>query len=255
MNIDEAVEILWTSAQQGVHYPAALQGKLTPDEGYRVQLGVLARAVASGERQSGWKIGLTADSIRGMYGVSEPVFGYLLNGRHFTSGCSIRHADLSKPAIECELCFTLKETVQGPGVTSERVREAVGAVAPAFEIVDLRGNMGADLPLGVADNVSQWAYVTGTEVQPYPGDLDLGEVVVKVRRNGEMVMQGKGADLIDNQLQSLTWLANKLADYGVALQAGQCVMSGSFIKPTPVQPGDRWDTGFSRIGDVSATFN
>lgn len=255
MNIDEAVDILWTSAQQGVHYPEALHGKLTLGEGYRVQLGVLARAVASGEQQAGWKIGLTADGIRGMYGMAEPVFGYLLTSRHFSSGCSISHADLSKPAIECELCFTLKETVQGPRVTPEQVREAVGDVAPAFEIVDLRGNMGADLPLGVADNVSQWAYVTGSEVQPYPRDLDLGEVVINVTCNGEMVMQGKGADLIDNQLQSLAWLANKLAEYGVALQAGQRVMTGSFIKPTLVNPGDRWETSFSQIGTVSTAFN
>jgi 2-keto-4-pentenoate hydratase len=254
MSIDEAVEILWESARKGVYYPDALKGQLTLHEAYRVQLGVLARAQAEGEKQAGWKIGLTADAVRGPYGVTEPVFGYLLQSRQFPSGHRFQVADLIKPAIESELCFTLKQGLRGPGVSREQVLAALAAVAPAFEIVDLRGNMAADLPLGVADNVSQWAYVTGTEVRPYPQDLDLGEVRVEVRRNGETVSQGRGVDLIDNQLQSLAWLANTLATYGVALEAGQCVISGSFTKPLTVTRDDSWETRFSSVGTVSAVF-
>jgi 2-keto-4-pentenoate hydratase len=254
MTVDEAVEMVWQAAQQGIYYPEALHGQLTLDEAYRVQLGVLARAVGTGEKQAGWKIGLTAESIRSMYDVKAPVFGYLLESRHFPSGHSFRHADLRKPAIESELCFTLEQSLRGPGVTSEQVLAAVSAVAPAFEIVDLRGNMAADLPLGVADNVSQWAYVTGTAVQPYPDNLELGQVAVAVTQNGETVMQGRGAEVIDHQLQSIAWLVNQLAAYGTAIEAGQHIMTGSFTKPLPVNPGDRWETRFSSIGMVSTMF-
>jgi 2-keto-4-pentenoate hydratase len=254
MTVDEAVEIMWQSAQQGIYYPEDLHGQLTLDEAYQVQLGVLARIVGTGKQQAGWKIGLTAESIRSMYDVKAPVFGYLLASRHFPSGHSFRHADLRKPAIESELCFTLKQRLQGPGVTSEQVLAAVGAVAPAFEIVDLRGNMGADLPLGVADNVSQWAYVTGAAIQPYPDNLDLGQVAVEVTQNGATVMQGRGADVIDHQLQSIAWLVNRLAAYDTAIEAGQHIMTGSFTKPLPVNPGDYWETRFSSVGSVSTTF-
>jgi 2-keto-4-pentenoate hydratase len=254
MTVDEAVEILWQSAQQGIHYPPTLQGQLTLPEAYRVQLGVLVRVVATGTQQTGWKIGLTARAIRDMYGMSVPVFGYLLACRHFASGQSFRHADMRRPAIEAELCFTLKADLRGPGVTPEHVRAAVAAVAPAFEIVDLRGDMTADLPLGVADNVSQWAYVTGPDIQPYPAQLDLGAVTVTVSRNGETVMQGRGAEVIDNQLQSIAWLANALAEYGVRLCGGQCIMTGSFNKPLPVAPGDHWESRFSSLGTVAAAF-
>jgi len=254
MTIDEAVEILWTSAQKGVHYPQALHGQLRLDEAYRVQLGVLGRALQGGETHAGWKIGLSAEAIRAMYNVKDPAFGYLLASRHFPSGHSFRGADMRKPAIEAELCFTFKQDVRGPGVTREQILLALDAVAPAFEIVDLRGNMAADLPLGVADNVAQWAYVTAVQVQPYPRHLELGEVTVTVTRNGETVMQGRGVEVIDNQLASLAWLANQLAAYGAWLTAGQCVMTGSFTKPLPVTPGERWEASFSSVGSVSTTF-
>jgi 2-keto-4-pentenoate hydratase len=224
---------------------------LTLEQAYGVQLGVLARAVAAGEKPAGWKIGLTADAVRSMYSLKMPVFGYLLASRHFVSGKSFRHTDLRQPAIEPELCFTLGQRLSGHGVTPVQVRQAVVAVAPAFEIVDLRGNMAADLALGVADNVSQWAYVTGAEVTPYPQDLDLGTVTVEVMRHGETVMQGRGAEVIDNQLQSIAWLANALADYGAAIEAGQSIMTGSFTKPLPVEPGDRWEARFSPLGAVT----
>ena len=86
MQTAQAVEILWDALQQSVHYPEALRGRLTLAEGYRVQLGVLARAVSAGDRQAGWKIGLSADAIRRRFGVDFPVSGYLLaSGRRHAS--------------------------------------------------------------------------------------------------------------------------------------------------------------------------
>ncbi len=255
MQLEKAVDILWDALQRGVHYPEALRGQLTLTDGYRVQLGVLARAVAARDRQAGWKIGLSADAIRRRFGVDTPVFGYLLESRGFRNGVSFRAGDIVNPAIECELCFTLGETLRGPGVTREQVLDAVAAVAPAFEIVSLRGDMAADLPLGIADNVSQWAFVTGPTVQPYPRDLVLGQVTVEILTDGRTVSRLLGAEVIDDQLQSLAWLANQLAHHDRALEAGQQVITGSFNPPAPIHPGERWEARFSSLGAVTAAFS
>lgn len=254
MGIDEAVGILWDSLQQSSHYPAVLQGKLTPEEGYQAQLGILRRFVASGNTQAGWKIGLSAAAIRSMYKVKEPVFGYLLERDSYPNGASFAIANIVRPAIESELCFTLSKTLRGPGITREMAAEAVASVAPAFEIVSFRGDMAADLPLGLADNVSQWGYVIGDAVAPYPQGLVLGEVVAEVLTNGATIATLRGAEVIDDQLQSLAWLANALSVYGVELEAGQRVITGSFNKPLPLKPGEQWEARFSAIGSVSAAF-
>jgi 2-keto-4-pentenoate hydratase len=254
MRVEEAVEILWQALQHGVHYPEALHGKLTLDEGYRVQLGVLARWAKAGTRQAGWKIGLSAEAIRRMYNMQEPVFGYLLARDGYSNGHRFASNAIPKAAIEAELCFTLGTSLRGPGVTREDALNAVAAVAPAFEVVSLRGNMATDLPLGVADNVSQWGFVTNTVLQPYPKTLALGHVTAEIRTNGRTVATLVGAEVIDDQLQSLAWLANKLAAYGIGLEPGQRVITGSFNKPLPISQGEEWESCFSSIGNVTASF-
>src|SRR5262245_49959994 len=254
MQIEEAIDLLWQSTPQWAPPPAALQKTLTLADAYRVQLGILARWQAKGEKIGGWKIGLSADAARKMFGLSAPIAGYLLASRHFPSGHTFTHAALRRPIIESELCFTIGKRLAGPGVTREQIRAAVSAIAPAFEVVDMRADMAADMPLGIADDVAQWGFVTGTAISPYPADLDLGQVTAEMWRNGEIVAQVRGREVIDNQLDSLAWLANHLAEYDMALEAGQHIMSGSFTKPAPIVKGDRWETRFSSVGMVSVAF-
>ncbi len=254
MKVEEAAEILWQSIQKRIHFPEALKGKLTLKEAYQVQKAVRDRWLARGEKQAGWKIGLTADAVRNLYRAQAPAFGYLLESRQFPSGTTFQFDEMISPALESELCFKLKSDLKGPGVTREQVLSAIDSVAPAFEIIERRGDMAADLPLGIADNVAQRAYVVGAEIRPYPQNLDLGQVTAEVMRNGKLEVKAVGAEVIDHQLQSIAWLANQLVEYEAYLEAGQCIMSGSFTRPLPIQKGDRWETRFSSIGSVSAIF-
>jgi 2-keto-4-pentenoate hydratase len=251
---EEAGKLLWESAQQGLYYPYALQGRLSLEEAYRVQLEVLARHLTGGETQAGWKIGLTADAVRTHYRSKTPVSGYLLASNVQDSGHSFDFDQVMTPSVEAELCFILAKDVHGPGVTAESVVESIGAICPAFEILERRGDMAADLPLGVADNVSQWAVVLGAPVRPYPRQLDLGGVRMELRRNGETVAGGLAREVIDNHLQSLAWLANALAAHGKWIEAGQIVMSGSFNRPLPINKGDHWEASFSGVGKVTCAF-
>lgn len=254
MDTNQATDILWQSMQRSDHAPQALRETLELGEAYNVQLGILDRLIAGGEKQSGWKIGGTSDAARQMLKLTEPVRGYLLAKNHYPSGQTFDHAAIGKPVIESELCMTFGRDMKGPGVTREQVIEAVSAIAPAFEVVQMRSDMTSDLPLGVADDVAQWGVVTGTSVSPYPKDLDLGGVIIEMKKNGEIVQQAVGREVIDDQLEALAWLANHLAEYGRGLEAGQCVMTGSCTKPTPIAKGDTWETTFSSVGVVLASF-
>ena len=254
MTVDEAIEIKWRGIQDGNHSPQELHGKLSLREAYQVQLGVLENYKAGGETQAGWKIGLTADAIRQLYSTSEPAFGFLLARNAYASGHRFSYSDIVNPAIESELCFTLGETLRGPGVTRDQALNAVSSVAASFEVVSLQVKMADDLPLGIADNVSQWGYVTHTAVAPYPKELALGEITAEVKTDDNVIATLIGAEVIDDQLQSLAWLANQLADFGRALEAGQCVITGSFTKPLPIKQGESWETSFSTVGSVAATF-
>jgi len=79
----------------------------------------------------------------------------------------------------------------------------------------------------------------------------LGQVAVDILMYGQTISRLVGAEVIDDQLQSLAWLADQLAHYGVALEAGQQVITGSFNTPLPIHQGERWEARFSSVGTVS----
>jgi 2-keto-4-pentenoate hydratase len=254
VSIEQIIDALWLSQQRGDVFPGQWRGKLGLHEGYRVQLAILGRKVAGGERQAGWKAGLTADAMRELFGAREPVFGYLLESARLPSRHAFRLGELRTPMLEHELMLTLRADLSGPAATPEDATRALASVAPAFEIVEQRGaDMKADLALAVTDNVAQRAFVHGA-ARALPPGFDFGQVEAEVRVNGEVKARLIGREVIDNQTRTLAWLANTLHRFGRRLEAGQVVMSGSFTKPMPIAAGDRFETVFSGVGAVSATF-
>ena len=85
-------------------------------------------------------------------------------------------------------------------------------------------------------------------------DLDFGSIQAKVIVNGKVRNNVLGSEVIDNQLQTIAWLANALHRFGRRLEAGQQIMSGSFTKPVPISAGDAIQTQFSGVGTVKASF-
>jgi 2-keto-4-pentenoate hydratase len=254
VNTQDAGELLWRATRDGGPLPAPLQGALAMDEAVRIQLEVLRRILATGERQAGWKIGLTADAVRAQFKTTSAVHGYLLASRRFPSGFHV-HGHAGAPlSIESELCFRLGRDLDGPGITGADVVGALESIAPAFELLERRGDMLADLPLGVADNIRQWGYVVGTPVASGVVARDLGSVRAVTRKNGEVVVDALGRDAIDNQVASIAWLANSLSGFGRRLEAGHVIMSGSFHGALPVASGDEWEAEFSGVGTVRCTF-
>src|SRR5262249_10080630 len=182
MNVETYVELIWRCVRDGVDYPAELRGRLSFDDAYLIQLGLLTRYEQAGDEQAGWKVGLTAKAIQAQVGAQEPVFGFLLKSAHRPSGTTFDYGSLTRPGFENELCLTLGKGLRGPRVALEEAREAISHVAPAFEIIEGRGGANADLALALADNAQQRFFVTGA---PSPlGEVDLAAVSVEVSVNG-----------------------------------------------------------------------
>jgi 2-keto-4-pentenoate hydratase len=247
------IDGIWQAGKQGLYYPPEWKGKLSVDDGYRVQLGLLKYHEREGQQQVGWKVGLTAPAIREQIGFHEPVFGYLLSGGAKPSASTFRMAELIAPSFETEICLTLSERLQGPGVTAAQARRAIGAAAPAFELVERRGDFAADFPLALADNVQQKYFVTGAAMQ-LPPDLSLPAVSVEVAVNGKPRDRATGAEVMGDPAASVAWLANRLAAFGQALEAGMQVMSGSLVRQYALAAGDRIEARFDPLGTVTAAF-
>ena len=254
MTHDQIADALWRSIQQGIHDPAELHGAIPSiDDAYCVQRGLLDRYEQSGDRQAGWKVGLTAKAMQAQIGYHEPVFGFLLESGHRPSGFVFEFESLISPGFENEICITLGETLAGPGVTPEQARNAISNVAPALEIIEKRHLARPDMGLAMADNAQQKAFVTGKAVPL--GTLDLARMAVEVGVNGVVQERAVGAEVLGaGPIASIVWLANKLPQFGRRLEAGSRVMSGSFTKQYDLTRAEFIEAKFTSLGSVTVTF-
>jgi 2-keto-4-pentenoate hydratase len=237
----------WAARARGEWFPAAWQDKLTNDQAYQILFGIMTRRLAAGEKQIGWKVGLTSKAIQQQFNVHEPVFGCILESR--PSGHVFAPADLISPGFENELCLRLGADLSGT-VTPDQARAAIDAVYPSLEIIETRGDLTHQLALALADNAQQKTVILGQAVPP---PADMTTVAVRVIVNGQTAATGTGEAVLGDPLSSLVWLAAKLAEFGRGLQAGDIVMSGSFTRQFPINPGDTIRAEFSGIGAVETS--
>ena len=242
-----AIDSFWAARARGEWFPVAWQDKLTNDQAYEVLFGIMARRLAAGERQIGWKVGLTSKAIQQQFNVHEPVFGCILESR--LSGHVFAPADLTGPGFENELCLRLGKDLSGT-ITREEARAAIDAVYPSLEIIETRGDLTEQLALALADNAQQKTVVLGPPV-PLPAHPET--VAARVIINGETAATGTGDAVLGHPLNSVVWLAAKLAEFGRSLKAGEIIMSGSFTRQFPIRPGDRIRCEFSGIGAVETS--
>ena len=250
MPFDEPAAIgeFWDARARGEYFPPQWFDRLTLDQAYRIQLGIIARRVAAGERQIGWKVGLSAEPIQQQFGFHEPVFGCVLDSR--SSGHVFRRDELIRPGFEPELCLRVGQSLSGE-VEMPTVRRAIDAVYPALEIIETRGDLAAQIAVAMADNAQQKTVILGNPVAL--GSLALDQVAATVRINGATVATGRGDAVLGNPLNSVIWLARKLQQFGRGIEAGEIIMSGSFTRQFPIEPGDRVEVNFVGVGDVRTT--
>ncbi|MBV8118721.1 MAG: hypothetical protein JO081_02130, partial [Alphaproteobacteria bacterium] len=133
MTFDEeaAIDSFWRARQRGDYFPVAWFDRLSLDQAYRIQLGLVARRYRdAGERQIGWKVGLTAEPIQQQFGFHEPVFGCVLDRK--PSGHVFGPDELINPGFENELCFKVDRPLAGEIALAE-ARGAIELVYPALE--------------------------------------------------------------------------------------------------------------------------
>ena len=75
-----------------------------------------------------------------------------------------------------------------------------------------------------------------------------------VSRNAQVEETGLAAGVLNHPAMGIAWLANRMAEYGGALEAGQVVLAGSFIRPIEARKGDTFHADYGPWGSVSCYF-
>lgn len=256
MNHKHYAQQLYDAEQNRVQIEqlTAREPQMTVEDAYQVQLENAKRRVEAGEKIIGMKIGLTSKAMQGLLGVDEPDYGHLFDYMMLLEGEPCRCSELIQPKVEGELAFCLAKPIKGPGLTVADIYNATAWVAPSIEIVDSRiQDWKVKLQDTVADNGSSARLVLGACMKP-PAEIDMRLVGMTLEKNGEHVNSGTGIEVLGNPAASVAWLANKLAQYDIGLEAGHILLSGAVTAAQPAAPGDAFTVRFTGMGSVGVKF-
>ena len=241
-------------AQQAIDPLILTHPDLDIDAAYAIQQRLMQRRLESGERVVGKKIGVTSRAVMDLLSVFQPDFGWLTDRMVYNDGESIPASALIQPKAEGEVAFLLKHTLKGPGVTREDVLDATEGVMACFEIVDSRiRDWKISIVDTIADNASCGAFVLGNRLVD-PRDVDLYTCGMVLEKNGEIVATGAGAAAMGHPADAVAWLANTLGERGIALEAGEVILSGSLGTMVPVASGDALRVSIGGMGGCSVRF-
>lgn len=224
-------------------------------EAYYVQTEQLKHFLAAGETLAGHKVGLTSLAMQQQLGVDEPDFGFFLKTMLHYDGATLPADEFISPKVEPEFGFVLTEDLEGPGVTVEQAKAAIGKIYPAIEIIDSRIR---DWDIKLVDTVADNASCGAIAVSKTPLNVtvdELSEVQCTLRINGEAKVSGTGAAVMGDPIAPLAWLANTLGAQGVSLKAGQLILPGSFTKALPVVAGEEATADFGELGSLTIAFS
>jgi 2-keto-4-pentenoate hydratase len=244
--IDAAAEALAAAWRSNTHIDNLPKGSQpqSAEEAFAIQAAMIARL---DQKIVGYKVAKPANY--------PWLVGSILQSRMFSSGAKVPAQLTPLRGVECEIAFRFDQDVppRATDYTYDEVAEAATAFI-GFEIVDSRfaDYKGAAMLDKTADLQSNGGFVSGP-VAPGWRKLDLENIAVTLRVNGEVKVQGKGGHVAKDPLIPAVALVNlKRATTG--LEAGQFVTTGTYTGLTFAEPGDVLNATFEGIGSVEFAF-
>jgi 2-oxo-hept-3-ene-1,7-dioate hydratase len=234
---------------------------ITIEDSYAIQKAWIDIKLTEGRVVKGHKIGLTSKAMQSALDINEPDSGVLLDDMFFTDGGLVPSDRFIATRVEAELAFVMSKRLIGPDCTLLDVLNATDFVVPALEILDTRiervdpkTKTTRKIFDTIADNAANAGIVLGGRpIRPL--DADLRWIGALCFRNGQLEETGLAAGVLNHPANGIAWLANKIAAYGLALEPGQVVLAGSFIRPIETRKGDTIRADYGPYGSVSCYFN
>ena len=230
------------------------------DDAYAVQNAIYLAKLQQGRTVVGWKIGLTSKAMQYALNINIPDSGILFDDMIFSNGATVPKKRFIEPRGEAEIAFIMKSSVGGANVTRQEVIEATDYVAPSLEILDTRilrvdpeTKATRKIFDTISDNAANAGIVLGMKRHAVDA-IDMRWVGVITSRDGEVEETGLGAGVLNDPIESVVWLARRMAKYKQSIQPGQIILSGSFIRPIECPPGTAIHADFGSFGFVDIKF-
>jgi 2-keto-4-pentenoate hydratase len=227
-------------------YDARTQGQctvealdLTTAQAYALQAEIARLRVQRGEKVIGYKVGCTSRAIQMQLGVKEPIFGRLFDTECHPSGAHLSSARYANLAVEAEMGVRLSQDLSDAPLSAEACRDAIAELFPVIEL--------HHYVLPPAWSPGQWLIASNgihagfvlPDREPRPAGSVHCDYSLQIHINEVVVGTAEDAASLVHPIESVRWLAGRLATFRLRLFQGQLILTGSPLPLYPVAPGSR----------------
>lgn len=240
-------------------------GHFSNQDAYAVAQLIHKMRISEGALPVGRKIGFTNPEMWSIYGVCEPIWGYIYDNTAVQLAGSMARCHIgqfSEPKIEPEIVVHFGAT---PPVNAgpNEVIASIDWIAHGIEIVQ---SHFPGWKFQAADTIADWGlHATLIVGEPLvvrgQGETlvtDIENFTVTLSCDGEVREQGKGSNALGSPLKAVEHLINVLAKQPQSppLKSGEMVTTGTLTAALPINPGQTWSTHIRGIAlpGISVSF-
>ena len=253
----KAADLLWEAemTHSAIDPLTDLIPELQVSDSYAVQLININRKLNSGQSIRGHKVGLSSKAMQKMMGVNEPDYGHLLDDFFHSNGDTIPTGKYFIPRIEVEIAYVLGKPLPASNCTVEDVINATEYIQPALELIDSRiKDWKIKLVDTISDNASSAGLILGGQ-KADPKIITPKLIGANLSKNGKIIATGAMGGVLNDPTIAVAWLANKVHQFGVTLEAGHVILPGSCTKAFDVLPGDHIIATYDGLGKIEVGFS
>ena len=203
-------------------------GEFSMEAAYYIQ-NSLAQKVAKLEGPvTGYKVAYASKAAQKQFGMKEPARGPFYMSQRLPNDSKISCAFFEEIMLETEVAFTIGKRIDKPVRDVAELKHYVKWIHPAFDAgnfpyaVDQAKPTPSDM---VAIGTGAHIFVIGPAVNP--NAIDLTKIDLSLARNNEEIRKSPARDVLGNPWNSLLWCVNHLHKYGLTLESGMVVLTGT----------------------------
>lgn len=212
-------------------------GSFSRQAAYDIQDRQLQLRLKQGEKQVGWKMGLTSEAKRKQMNLDSPLYGHLTDQMQVPMQSEFSLHGKIHSKIEPEIAFWIKKDISGIPNRAQ-VLAATGAVCACMEMLDSRYDQFKYFSMEdvIADNSSSSHFVLGPWREDFQ-NLDLTQLKMKMFVDGQLSQEGISKDISGDPVISVIQLCELLQARGQILKSGCVVLAGAATPAVELKPG------------------
>ena len=226
------------------------------DEAYLIQEQVVK---SFNYNAIGWKVGCTTEMAQKFSGMTEPFSGIMFKETTFSSSSLSIKNTMNKPIIEPELCFEIRDNVIDIGelYNKDNILKHIKSIFPVIEIVDARYKKGWDIKAleTISDNGVHSLLIKGDVLSDWQS-YDRLKSPIDLFIDNKNICSGRGSNVLNDPLNSICWLANKLISRGKFIKSGEIITTGNTLdKPIFAEQNTLISANFDGLGTVRMKYS